>query len=59
MLFGGQRTIYRSHFSPLPWGFWGLSLGHQAWQQSPVPTESSQMPSGVEHCEKDSLRDLY
>lgn len=35
---GGHRTpCQRSS----PCRFWGLNLGHQAWQQAPLPTKSS------------------
>lgn len=58
-LCGGQRTIYGVVSLLLPRGFQGLSLGHQAWQQLPVPTEPSQTPSEVEPCERGSLGNLY
>lgn len=30
---GGQPTAYGSWFSPSACGSWGLSSGHQVWQQ--------------------------
>lgn len=40
----GEKTTCESQFSPSTRGSQGLNSDHQAWQQSPLPTELSHSP---------------